>query len=115
MTDVLKTELGRDGVKRDEAEKWVDAVIGYEVGMASQLEEGSEKMTMDEGGDVQYDEEVVLEKSKEETKSGAADWRVEEKIGSPDTEEDVQCDKEIALERTEEGDEKMMMNEGGGV
>jgi len=58
---------------------------------------------MDEGGDVQCDKEVVLEKSEEETKSSVADWRVEEKMGSPDTEEDVRRDKEIALERTEEG------------
>jgi len=59
---------------------------------------------MDEGGDVQCDEEVVLEKSEEETKSGAADWRVEEKMGIPDTGEDVRRDEDVALERTEEGD-----------
>jgi len=88
-TDVLKTKLERDGVEREEVEEWVDAVIGYGIGMASWLEEGSEKTAMDEGEDVQCDEEVVLEKSEEETKSGAADWRVEEKIGSPDTGEDV--------------------------
>jgi len=88
-TDVLKTELERDGFEREEAEEWVDAVIGYGIGMASWLEEGSEKTAMDEGGDIQCDEEVVLEKSEEETKSSAADWRVEEKMGSPDTGEDV--------------------------
>jgi len=107
--------LERDGVEREEAEEWVDAVIGYGIGMASWLEEGSEKTAMDEGENVQCDEEVVLEKSEEETKSSVADWRVEEKMGSPDTGEDVQCDKEITLERTEEGDEKMTMNEGGDV
>jgi len=90
-------------------------VIGYRIGMASWLEERSEKTAIDEGGDIQCDKEVVLEKSKEETKSGAADWRVEEKMGSPDTREDMQCDKEIALKRTEEGDEKITMNEGGDV
>ena len=73
-TDVLKTELERDGVKREKVEEWVDAVIGYGIGMASWLEEGSEKTAMDEGGDIQCDKEVVLEKSEEETKSGAADW-----------------------------------------
>jgi len=88
-TDVLKTELERDGVEREEVEEWVDAVIEYRIGMASWLEEGDEKTAMDEGGDVQYDEEVVLEKSEEETKSGVADWRVEEKIGSLDTGENV--------------------------
>jgi len=93
----------------------VDAVIGYRIGMASWLEERSEKTAIDEGGDIQCDKEVVLEKSEEETKSGAADWRVEEKMGSPDTREDMQCDKEIALKRTEEGDEKITMNEGGDV
>jgi len=73
-TDVLKTELERNGVEREEAEEWVDTVIGYEIGMASWLEEGSEKTVMDEGGDIQCDEEVILEKSEEETKSGVADW-----------------------------------------
>jgi len=111
-TNVLKTELERDSVEREEVEEWVDAVIGYRIGMASWLEEGSEKMAMNEGGDIQCDEEVVLEKSEEETKSSAADWRVEEKMGLLDTGEDVRRDKEITLERTEEGDEKMTMNEG---
>jgi len=60
MTDVLKTELERDGAEREEAEEWVDVVIGYGIGMASWLEEGSEKTAMDEGGDVQCDEEVML-------------------------------------------------------
>jgi len=31
----LKTELERDGVEKEEAEEWVDAVIGYGIWMAS--------------------------------------------------------------------------------
>jgi len=56
-----------------------------------------------------------LEKSEKETKSSIADWRVEEKMRSPDTGENVRRNKEITLERTEEGDEKMTMNERGDV
>jgi len=108
--DVLKTELERDSVKREEVEEWVDAVIGYRIGMASWLEEGSKKMAMNEGGDVQCDEEVILEESEEETEHGvdrivgsgvtATSRLVEEKeMGIPDPREDARRDKDIVLKR----------------
>jgi len=109
-TDILKTELERDGVKREEAEEWVDAVIGYRIGMASWLEKGSEKTTMDEGGDIQCDEEVILEESEEEAEHGVdrivgSDVMVmsrlveEKEIGIPDPRENARCDKDVVLKR----------------
>jgi len=102
--------LERDGVEREEVEEWVDAVIGYRIGMVSWLEEGSEKMTMNEGGDVRCAEEVILEESEEEAEHGvdrivgssvtAMSWLVEKKeMGIPDPREDVRRDEDVILKR----------------
>jgi len=79
MTDVPKTELKRDRVKRKEAVDWVDKVIGYGIEMASWLEKGGEKIAMNEGWNIQCDKDIVLEESEEEVKSRAVDQLVEEK------------------------------------
>lgn len=45
-----------------------------------------------------------MEESKEETKSGAVDWLVEEKkIGILDIGEDMRCNEDVILERKGEG------------
>jgi len=86
-------------------EDWVDEVIGYGIGIASWLEEGGEKTAINERGNIRYEEDVILEKSEEETKSRVVDWLVEEKkIRILDTGEDMRCDKDIVLERKKERD-----------
>jgi len=60
--DVLKTKEVKDGVEREGVVSWPEE---------GQSEGQSEETAVKTGGDVQCDEEVVLEKSEEETKSGA--------------------------------------------
>jgi len=69
-------------------------------------------MAINERGDIQYNKEVVLEKSEEETKSGMADWLVEEKeMGIPDVWRNVQCNEDVVLERKGERDRSRSMEE----
>ena len=121
MMDVLKLESERDRVEREETEDGTDKVMEYGIGMASRLEEGSEKMMMNDRGDVRCIENVILEEREGEegnvegvecwvdrvVGSGvwAADQLVEEKeMGILDTGEDARRDKNIVLERKEEND-----------
>jgi len=126
--DVPKTKGVKDEVEREEAESWVDGVIGCKVGVASWLEEGqSEEAAVKTGGDVQCKEDAVLKKGDvarvesgvDETVGsgvGAVSWLVKERGAEVLTEGGgVRCDKEIALERTEEGGEKTAINEGGNI
>jgi len=72
-------------------------------------------MTMNEGGDVQCAEEVILEESEEEAEHGvdrivgsgvtATSRLVEEKeMGILDPREDARCDEDVVSEREREGD-----------
>jgi len=95
------------------AEDGVDEVIGYGIGMASWPEEGDEKMTMNEGGDVRCVKEVILEESEEEAEHGVdrivgsdvtvTSQLVEEKeMGIPDPREDARRDEDVVLKRKED-------------
>jgi len=114
--DVLKTESERDRVGREEMEDRMGKVMEYGIEMTSQLEKGSKKITMNDGGDVQCIENVILEKREGEggnvegvecwvggvvsSSVWMADQLVEEKVmGISNTGEDMRHDKDVVLER----------------
>jgi len=80
----------REGVKFDEEPS--RSSYGEEANTSFAGISRGEKTVMDEGGNIQCNEDVILEESEEEAKSGAADWLVEEKeIEVLNMEKSMQC------------------------
>ena len=61
---VAESEKEGEGV--EEAEGWLDEIIEYGVWMASQLHERDEKVALNEREDIQYNEDIILERKREE-------------------------------------------------